>query len=202
MCLCYNDYVEHLQLSWCWHLFVLLFAVFISWAGLGGLPPAVTVNTGMLGYLLQSSLQSNCSEALFTVNGCKPSPVFTFLSQLLNTNIRSPQGKEKEGCVSFKLLQEERLREGLLPPSPNLQDISPHGWPALTLVAYLSSIVPRSFQHEVYLNVCRRTGVVKQRLILPGLFKLIPSPPSHNLHKFDPNESGHFLKVTFYDNLN
>ena len=73
------------------------------------LPPAVTVNTGMLSYLLHcvslcwlfvlllhlllSSSQcclftavrtvpsSNCS-AVFTANGCKPSPVLTFFTQL------------------------------------------------------------------------------------------------------------------------
>ena len=89
------------------------------------LPPAVTVNTGMLSYLLHcvslcwlfvlllhlllSSSQcclftavrtvpsSNCS-AVFTANGCKPSPVLTFFTQLPKTDSRA---RERDGEVAW-----------------------------------------------------------------------------------------------------
>lgn len=172
------------------------------------LPPAVTVNTGMLSYLLHcvslcwlfvlllhlllSSSQcclftavrtvpsSNCS-AVFTANGCKPSPVLTFFTQLPKTDSRA---RERDGEVAwgkiFKLLQLERFRDFPFSSARFCRTFHRMADP-LTLVAYLSSIVRRSFRHWVYLNVYLWTRAVKHRLILPGLFQLIPSPRSHNL---------------------
>ena len=122
------------------------------------LPPAVTVNTGMLSYLLHcvslcwlfvlllhlllSSSQcclftavrtvpsSNCS-AVFTANGCKPSPVLTFFTQLPKTDSRA---RERDGEVAWgNFFQAAPIGEvswfSVLSGSV-LQDISPHGWPA------------------------------------------------------------------------
>ena len=93
------------------------------------------------------------------------------------TKVLGP-GRKMGGCVSQKL-QAAPHGEVARILIFTLRTFAGHftAWlTLLTLVAYLSSIVRRSFQHWVYLNVCRRTGAVKQRLILPGLFKLIPSP--------------------------
>ena len=135
-------------------LFVLLFAVFLLPASTWR--PAVTVNTGMLGDLLQSPRQCTvhhlpvntvqCTKQsshfrcrLFNVNcsavpkvrmagNCRQCPQFSYF------NLQNPK--------SWARNREERLREifqtasnrrGFViiwSPSSHLQDISPHGWPA------------------------------------------------------------------------
>ena len=128
------------------------------------------------------SLQSAQFPALIAAQCLPPMAANRLQSSLslLNSQKQIPrQGREMErlrGEKFFKLLQLERFRDFPFSAARFCRTFHRMADP-LTLVAYLSSIV----RHWVYLNVYLWTRAVKHRLILPGLFQLIPSPRSHNL---------------------